>query len=145
MSSKMLCVCLLVVATSACAAKAPVSGSTDERRTSSSRNRDLITQGDLAADASLRAQSVLEIVKALRPHFLADHGSNSLSASGLSDPDAGKVHVSIDGGRIVGLPELSGMHGSEILEIRYLNSAQAMQRFGTAARQGPVILVALAK
>jgi hypothetical protein len=136
----MLWVCLLVAA-SACAARAPVSGSSDEGRTSSTRNRDLITQQDLAADPSLRAQSVLDVVKLLRPHFLADHGSNSLQASALSDPDAGKAHASIDNGRIVALAELSGMHGSEILEIRYLNSAQAMQRFGTAARQGPVILV----
>lgn len=145
MSSRMLCVCLLAAVTSACAAKAPVSGATDERRTSSSRNRDLITQADLTADGSLRAQSVLEVIRALRPHFLADHGSNTLQATGLSDPDAGKVHASIDNGRVVAVSELSGMHASEILEIRYLNSAQAMQKFGTAARQGPIILVLLAK
>ena len=145
MSSRLLYVCLLAAATSACAAKAPVSGATDERRPSSSRNRDLITQADLSADASLRAQSVLDIIRSLRPHFLVDQGSNSLQATGLSDPDAGKVHASIDNGRVVSVSELSGMHGSEISEIRYLNSAQAMQKFGTAARQGPVILVLLAK
>lgn len=141
MTSKMLGMCLFLAATSACAAKPPVSGSSDERRASTMRNRDLITQEDLADDPTLRAQSVLEVIRALRPQFLNDRGTNSLQASGISDPDAGKVHVSIDNGRIVSLSELSSMHANDMLEIRYLNVAQAMQKFGTAARQGPVILV----
>ena len=141
MSSKILCVCLLIVATSACAAKAPASGSSDDVRAPSTRNRDLITQQDLAADPTLRAQSVLEVIRSLRPQFLNDHGTNTMQATGMSDPDAGKVHVSIDNGRIVPLSELSTMHANDMLEIRYLNVAQAMQKFGTAARQGPVILV----
>lgn len=141
MTTRMLWACLLAGAASACSARPPVAGSTDERRTVPARNRDLIVQDDLDADPSLRAQSVLEVVRALRPHFLADHGSNSLSASALSDADAGKVHVSIDNGRIVTVSELVAMHANQMLEIRYLSVAQAMQRFGTAARQGPVILV----
>ncbi len=28
-----------------------------------------------------------------------------------------------------------------MIEVRFLNPAQAMQKFGTAARSGPVILV----
>ena len=144
MSSRILRLCLLIAATSACAAKAPASGSSDDVWAPSTRNRDLITQQDLDADPTLRAQSVLEVVRALRPQFLNDHGTNSMQASGMSDPDAGKVHVSIDNGRIVALSELSAMHANEMLEIRYLNVAQAMQKFGTAARQGPVILVVTA-
>lgn len=141
----MLRVGLLAVATSACAAKAPVSGASDERPTTATRNRDLITQQDLDADPALRAQTVIEVIRTLRPQFLNDHGTNTLQGAGLSDPEAGKVHVSIDNGRIVPLSELSGMHGGQMLEIRYLNVAQAMQKFGTAARQGPVILVITAQ
>lgn len=141
MSPQMLCLCLLVAISSGCATGAPVSGSSDERRTSNPRNRDLITQQDLAADPSLRALSVLEVIRALRPHFLNDHGTNTIQGAGLSDPEAGKVHVSMDNGRIVPLSELSATHAGQVLEIRYLNAAQAMQKFGTAARQGPVILV----
>lgn len=141
MSIRVLIACGLIVATTACAAKAPVSGSRDEGRTTATRNRDLISQEELSADPAMRAQSVLDVVRALRPHFLNDHGTSSLGAGGMSDPEAGKVHVSIDNGRIVGLSELRSMHANEVLEIRYLNSGQAMQKFGSTARQGPVILV----
>jgi hypothetical protein len=104
------------------------------------RNRDVITQQDLAADPTLRAQTVLEVVKELRPHFLNARERNNMGTPG-SDPESGKVHASIDNGRVVMLSELSGMHANDVTEIRYLNVAQAMQKFGTAALQGPVILV----
>lgn len=141
MSLKTICVCVLIAATSACAAKAPVAGARDDARAPTTRNRDLITQDDLSADPALRAQSVLEVVRVLRPHFLVDRGTNSLGAGAQSDPEAGQVHVSIDNGRVVSLTELSGIHANAVREIRYLNVAQAMQKFGTAARQGPVIVV----
>ena len=145
MSLKTLCACVLLAAASACAAKAPSSGGSDGATVRSSRNRDVITQDDLAADPTLRAQSVIDVVRALRPHFLNDHGTNSLQGGAMSDPEAGKVHASIDGGRVLPLSELSSMHANEVLEIRYLNEAQAMQKFGTAARQGPIILVTTTK
>ncbi len=141
MSMKILSLCVLIAATSACAARTPVPGASDEGRVATTRNRDLITQQDLDADPTLRAQSVLDVVRTLRPQFLNDRGTNSMQAAGLSDPEAGKVHVSVDAGRVVPLSDLSTMHANEVIEIRYLNVAQAMQRFGTAARQGPIILV----
>lgn len=139
MNVKILCTCGFLAMASACAASTPSSGSSEGARP---RNRDLITQEDISADASLRAQTVLEIVRALRPQFLNDRGTNTMSAQG--DPEAGLVHASVDNGRIVPLSELSGMHGSDVIEIRYLNAGQAMQKFGTAARQGPVIVVVTA-
>lgn len=145
MKMRILCACVLVAGSAACAAKAPSSASTDGTRAPSGRNRDVITQEDLAADPSLRAQSVIDVVRSLRPHFLNDRGSNSLGAGGSSDPEAGKVHASLDGGRVIPLSELIGMHANEVIEIRYLNEGQAMQRFGTAARQGPVIVVTTTK
>ena len=137
MSAKTLCACVQIALASACAAKAPVSGSSDEATAPAPRNRDLITQADLEADPSLRAQTVLEVVRALRPHFLNERGTTLPYA----DQEAGKVHASIDNARIVSVSELSGMHANDVVEIRYLNAAQAMQKFGIAARQGPVILV----
>ena len=135
MSRKLVGVFLLVAAATACAAKAPVAGSSDEVRASAPRNRDLITLADLSADPAMRSQSVLEVVRTLRPHFLTDRGPDN------ADPNEGKVHVSIDDGRIVPLSELSTMHANEVIEIRYLNSGQAMQKFGSTARRGPVIVV----
>ena len=139
MSMKTLCACVLLAAASACASKAPGSGASDSAPAPTSRNRDVITQDDLASDPTLRAQSVLEVIRALRPQFLSERGTNT-----YSDPEAGKVHASIDNGRIVALSELSAMHANEMTEIRFLNAAQAMQKFGVVARQGPVILVSTA-
>lgn len=135
MNLRILFVCGLLATASACAAKNPSPGTSEGTR----RNRDVITQDDLAVDASLRAQTVLEVIRSLRPQFLNDRGSNTMTAQG--DPEAGLVHASVDNGRIVPISELSSMHANEMIEIRYLNSAQAMQKFGSAARQGPVILV----
>lgn len=136
-----------ILASTGCSPRAPVAGATDGPHVPSQRNRDLITQDDLSADPILRAQSVLEVVRALRPHFLNDRGNNTIQdqSAALSDPEAGHVHASIDGGRVVPIGELNGMHANEVIEIRFLNAGQAMQKFGTAARQGPIILVTTMK
>lgn len=138
MLDKPLLVGVFAFALAGCAAKTPVAGATDGARSASQRNRDLITQDDLSAD--LRAETVLEVIRTLRPHFLNDRG-----AATLSDPEAGRVHASIDDGRIVPIGELNGMHANEMIEIRFLNASQALQKFGTAARQGPIILVTTMK
>ena len=98
-------------------------------------NRDVISQEELSAP-SVRAQSVLDVVRTLRPHFLTQRGKNS-----HSDDEAGKVHVSIDHGRIMTVEELNNLHAGSVIEVRFLNPSQAMQKFGGAAREGPVILV----
>ena len=72
----------------------------------------------------------------MRPQFLVERGKNS-----HSDDEAGKVHVSVDNGRIVPLSELDNIHAGTVQEVRYLNIAAAMRQFGGAAREGPVILV----
>ena len=51
----------------------------------------------------------------------------------------------INNGRIVAVSELAGYHGNEVIEVRYLNAGQAMQKFGTAARGGPIILLTTTK
>jgi hypothetical protein len=95
----------------------------------------VISQEELSAPET-QAQSVLDAIRALRPQFLNSRGTNS-----HSDPEAGQVHVSIDNGRIGPLSDLSLMHVNGVIEIRYLSVAQAMQKFGGAAREGPVIVV----
>ena len=65
------------------------------------RDRNLITQAELS-DPSIRAQSVLSVIRTMRPHFLVERGKNS-----HSDDEAGKVHVSVDNGRIVPLTKAS--------------------------------------
>ena len=89
---------------------------------------------------------MLEVVRSLRPQFLSVRGTHTLqdtatARKGVVDQDAGKVHASIDGSKIVSVEELAGLNASTVVEIRFLTPSQAMQRFGGAAREGPVILV----
>ena len=58
--------------------------------------------------------------------------------------DAGTVRI-VDNGRIVRLEELDAIHVTTVQEVRYLNVAAAMNKFGGAARSGPVILVVMKK
>ena len=141
-SLKSLRLCLLVAATSACASRAPDPVFTPEAtpspsRSSVRRDPNVITQDELS-DAKLQSQSVLEAIRLLRPKFLNErpHPKNQ-----NSDPESGRVHASIDNSGVVGLDALATMHVASVAEIRYLNVAQAMQRFGGAAREGPVIVV----
>lgn len=103
------------------------------------RNRDVITKEELQG-ASTGSQSVYDVVLALRPNFLTVRGLHAIPVAGV-DGESGKVHASIDGNKIVAVDELRGIQASTVAEIRFLNPAAAMQKFGGAAREGPVILV----
>ena len=131
MSFRILCAVAMLATAGACAGKAGSGGT--EGQAPIGRNRDVISEEELTANPGLRSQSVLEVVRALRPHFLTERGT--------AGAERGKVHASIDNGRIVALSELATMHGNTVVEIRYLSSAQAMQKFGSAALEGPVIAV----
>jgi len=108
------------------------------------RNRDLISREELS-DPALRAQTVLDVVKSLRPQFVSVRGTQGVRCKSkdecVTDPDAGAVHVSIDNGRILPLDELANIHVNSVIDIQYLSASAAMQKFGGAAREGPVILV----
>jgi hypothetical protein len=127
----------------------PEEGTGAAQQSPSTRDRDLITRAELAAPDT-RARSLMDVVKSTRPHFLSVRGLQSYKCGRsadecAADPDAGPVHVSVDNGRIVPLQELETIHAGTVQEVRFLNAAQAMQKFGGAARAGPVILVTMAK
>ena len=114
-------------------------------RSAGRRDRDVITRDELA-DPAVSGRNVLEVVRSLRPHFLTVRGGHALqdtstARKGVVDLEAGKVHASIDGNKIISIEELSGITAGSVLEIRFLSPSQAMQRFGGTAREGPVILV----
>jgi hypothetical protein len=134
---RLLGTCLALAACAACA-----SGNKGARAVSSTGQRDknVITQEELA-DPAVSGRTVLEAVRALRPNFLTVRGTHTLQATATADAEAGKVHASIDGTKIVSVEELAGINANTVVEIRFLNPAQAMQRFGGAAREGPVIVV----
>jgi hypothetical protein len=154
-SSRILRACVVLAAASACAkAPAPAAPSpepgvivTSQGQTQApiNRNRDVITKEEMQG-ASMGSQSVLDVVTALRPNFLTVRGLHTVpvkDANGnqVVDEESGKVHASIDGNRVVALDELRSIQASTVVEIRFLNPSAAMQKFGGAAREGPVILV----
>jgi hypothetical protein len=133
-----------LLAVSACASHAP-SDSAEVAQSAGGRNRDVITREELSAPA-MQSQNVLEVIRSLRPQFLTVRGLHTMpvkDASGaqIVDEESGKVHASIDGGKIVPLDELSNITAARVVEIRFFSPSAAMQRFGGTAREGPVILV----
>lgn len=151
MSIKHFVSCVLIVASAACAGKtpAPETGAGTGQQDAVSRNRDVITAAELSKP-ELGAQSLLSVIRTLRPTFLVNRGLQSYTCPKTTndcqaDPDAGTVHASVDNGRIVRVEELEGIHVATVQEVRYLNVATAMNRFGGAARSGPVILVVMKK
>jgi hypothetical protein len=139
---------LVLAAATACASHSSPSatgGSASQTAVPATRNRDIITVDELHAPA-VSGLSVLEAVKTLRPHFLTVRGLNTVPAKDadgrqVTDQESGKVHVSLDGNKIVALEELNGIRAGTVIEVRYLNPSAAMQKFGGTAREGPVILV----
>jgi hypothetical protein len=135
-SRRTFAVCFVVGLAAACASSTGGGSAPGATPASSRRDRNLITREELSEDASMSAQSVLDAIRSLRPQYLMERGKNS-----HSDEEAGRVHASIDGGRIIPLAELEHIHVNSVLDIRYLDAAAAMQKFGGAAHEGPVILV----
>jgi hypothetical protein len=145
---------VLVAASAACASKSPSTAGSAElpsRPASTRRERDVISYEEIQ-DPAVRSRSVYEVVKVLRPQYFNDRGSHGIPYSGSGgtdadkarlavDPGQGRVHASIDAGKIISVDELKNMHANSVLEIRFLSPAQAMQKFGGAALEGPVILV----
>jgi hypothetical protein len=135
MFNKRLCtLALLVVAAMACASGSSSTGDPNSS-TASSRNSDVITAEELA-DPAVASGDAYEAVQRLRPRFLMTRGA--VSARNAS---AGSVHISVDGGPLLTVDNLSRLRPSQIAEIRYLNSSDAAQRFGTNAGSGGVIMV----
>jgi len=137
---------LIVMATACASGSSSVasSGGGVTQAATPTRNRDMISREELA-DPGLRAESVLDVVRTLRPQFISQRGTQGVRCKSkddcTTDPDAGAVHVSIDGGRILPLDELANMHVNSVIDIQYLSASAAMQKFGGAAREGPVILI----
>ena len=135
--SKRLCASLLFVTATACAGGS--SSANEPNAPAATRSADVITAEELR-DPMIVGGDALEAVRRLRPRFLA-----SRYALSVSNPDAGATHVSVDGGALVSLDNLSHLRPNQISQIRYLNANDASQRFGTASFSGPVILVTSGK
>jgi hypothetical protein len=128
----------LLVGAAACASGSATPSSSSPAATPSSAaktNPDVITAEELA-DPSVSDGDAMLAVRRLRPRFLATRGTTS-----VQNRSAGSVHVSVNGGALQALSQLSQMRVSEIFEIRYLSPSDAAQHFGTASGGGGVISV----
>jgi hypothetical protein len=124
---------VLVTALAACG------GSSGQQVQQSSRvapkDINLVTAKELE-DPAVQGTDALSALRHLRPgYFLSRPGGS------IQNKSAGTVHVSIDGGSLQTVDNLSRYRVNDIAEVRYLNSTDATQRFGTAAGSGGVILV----
>lgn len=129
MFSKRIFTTVLIAAAMACSSN-PSPGSGSERS-----NSDVITAAELS-DPTVQSGDALQAVQRLRPRFLMSRGKSS-----SKNATAGSVHISIDGGPLVTVDNLSRYSPNAISEIRYISSIDAAQRWGTAAGSGGVILV----
>jgi len=129
----------LVLVATACASQSSSSASggasSDPRPATPRRDRNVIGLDELSP-AAIRAMNVLDVIRSLRPTFLTDRGKTS-----QSNPEAGKVHASLNYNGVISLNDLRSIPSVGVIEIRYLEPAAAMNRFGGAANEGPVIVV----
>ena len=117
----------------------PADGAEASQAAAPNRDRSVITRDELNVP-SITGLTVLDAIRTLRPTFLTNRGLSTVPVRG-ADMEVGRVHASIDGTRIVTVDELANLRAGTVAEIRLLTPAQAMQKFGSNARQGPVILV----
>lgn len=133
-----MCFPLLVLA--ACAGGPATEAATDAgapaaSASAASRNSSIITREDLS-DQTLAGSDLLQAVRRIRPQFLATRGMVS-----KSNTAAGAVQVSVDGGSLQALSTLSSIRVEEVGEVRYYNTSEAAQKFGSLAASGPVLTV----
>ena len=135
MFSKRICTSAFFLVAVACSSNpSPATGASGAASAPAS-NTNVITAAELA-DATVQSGDALQAVQRLRPRFLMARG-----ASSGQNRSAGAVHVSIDGGPLLTVDNLSRYSPSSIIEMRYINATDAAQRWGTVAGSGGVILV----
>jgi len=98
-----------------------------ERRSSSDHNR--LTAAEIARTD---AQNAYQAVANLRPNWLLGRGTTS-----IRDPQTSVLDVYLDGVSTGSGPEyLTGIHVSQVLEMRFYDAAQAGVRFGMGHPRG---------
>jgi hypothetical protein len=109
-------------------------------------DRDLITREEIQ-DRSPDSRTAFEVVQRLRPHFLRERSSGSISspltAEGNRNTPAVKtpVQVYIDGAKIGPASyALRNIQANAVIDILYLNASDATTRFGTGHDNGAIVV-----
>ena len=85
--------------------------------------------------AKITANNAYDAVQLLQPHWLEDRG-----VTAINSPPA-KAVVYIDGSRMGDLENLRSVATNSIFEIRYLNSAEASNRYGLGLQRGVIEVI----
>ena len=92
-------------------------------------DRNKITAQQLAR---ITADNAYDAIRLLQPQWLTERGPNSINA-----PPASAV-VFIDGSRAGDIDNLRSVLVSTVVEIRYLNSGEASNRYGLGLSRGAI-------
>jgi hypothetical protein len=84
----------------------------------------------------IASMDALKAIRYLRPAFFRTSGPQS-----FSNGAAGAIHFSLDYGPLRPVSELATVNPTLLYEVRYLNIADAQNRFGLNANGGPVIVL----
>ena len=118
------------------------------QETKKSYERDLITQEEIEARAP-DAKTAYDVIKKLRPHFLRERSTGQVSGpmpaegtfSTKSPAERQPVQVYINGAKdVAATAALRQLNADAILDIAYLNAADATTRFGTGYNNGAILI-----
>ena len=98
------------------------------------KSRDLITREEIEASAQ-KDQDIYEVIRALRPHFLAPaRGIRTLGNS------SSRMSLYVDGARESDFNALKNIMAASVAEVRYLDPTQSEAEYGSVANGGAVVL-----
>ena len=99
------------------------------------KQRDVITREEILNSAQ-KDQDLLEVIKALRPHFLqAPRGVRTLGGA-----SPGALSVYVDRTRQPGPDILRQMMANTIEEVRYLDPNRSQNEYGITANGGAIVI-----
>lgn len=114
---------------SACAALVPAQASAQKRQ------RDLITREEILNSAH-QSQDLFQLIRSLRPHFLAPPRGVRTLGGGQMQP----ASLYVDGVRVGELDGLRVIIAGTVEEVRYLDPSRAENEYGPQGRGGAVVV-----
>lgn len=106
-----------------------------------SRPADVLTTAEIEASS---ASTVYELIEVSRPEWLRQRGPMTLRAApnedgaGFSDDE--EIVVYLDHTRFGGVQELHNLSTTGITSLRFLDAAEATQRWGTGHTHGAIVI-----
>lgn len=109
-----------------------IAGCASTGQSTQNGNRDLITSEEVA-EASNSTNTAYALVQRLRPHWLRKRGRHSIE-------NPGYIRVYVDGSRYGTPQDLRNLNVENVASLRFLNAAQATNRYGTGHDHGAILV-----